>query len=495
MLLVYKYSINFITGLFLFTLITPVFGQTKVFDKVIAADGTGDYPSIAYAISMYSNSRKVFFIKNGIYREKILISSQKTNIRLIGESRDGVIITYDDYAGKSASSTSTAESYTFRVEGDGFYAENITFQNTATQAQAVAVYTRADTVAFKNCRFLGYQDTHFADKGRQYFLNCETRGDVDFIFGDGAVFYDQSVIVSRSRKAGYITAPADAKVTSPKTGGGTNYHGILIHNCDVIAETGLADNSCYLGRPWNTYAASAFINCRIGNHIKPEGWSVWTTDPTGDGYNNHLTAFFAEYKSMKPDGGLVDISNRVSWSKQLGDTDTALYSIPDYFLGWDPTIKTTALSSPQNLKIINDSLVWDEISSCRGYVILCNDSVIGFSKSSSFYIGQQASGIFTVKSVNPFGALSSASQQLLPTGTNNNPEISPDIIVYVNQGMLLLPENCNAEIFNITGTKIRSSVNQCAISLNDLKEGVYIVKILPDQIGTCMVRKILYTKN
>ena len=112
--------------------VTELNAQTKVFDKIIARDGTGDYTSITTAISMYSNSRKIFFIKNGVYNEKILIRAQKTNIRLIGESVDGVIVTWDDYAGKSATSSSTAESYTFRVEGDGFYAENITFQNTAT---------------------------------------------------------------------------------------------------------------------------------------------------------------------------------------------------------------------------------------------------------------------------------------------------------------------------------------------------------------------------
>lgn len=379
MLILQQHIIRCLSGLLSFLLTNTIFGQTKVFDKVIAADGTGDYTSVAYAISLYSNSRKVFFIKNGVYKEKILISSQKTNISLIGESRDGVIFTYDDYAGKSASSQSTAESYTFRVEGNGFYAENITFQNTATQAQAVAIYTRADTVTFKNCRFLGYQDTHFADKGRQYFLKCETRGDVDFIFGDGAVFYDQSVIVSRSRKGGYITAPADAKVTSPRPGGGTNYHGILIKNSEIIAEQGLDDNSCYIGRPWNSYASSVFYRCRLGNHIKPEGWSVWTTDPLKEGYTNHHTAFFAEFESINMDGAPADISQRVSWSKQLFGPDTAMYSLPDYFLGWDPTLKTNALPPPENLRIQNDSLFWSRVEGSRGYVILKNGSVTGFS--------------------------------------------------------------------------------------------------------------------
>ena len=468
------------------------FTQTKVFDKIIASDGSGDYPSIAYAISLYSNSRKVFFIKNGIYKEKVLISSQKTNIRLIGESVDGVIITYDDYAGKSASSSSTAESYTFRVEGNGFYAENITFQNTATLAQAVAVYSKADTIVFKNCRFLGYQDTHYADNGRQYFLNCETRGDVDFIFGNAAAFYENSSIISRNRKGGYVTAPSETVLTSPKPGGGTYYHGILFKNCTLSAESGLANNSCTLGRPWGPYASSVFYRCKIGTHIKPEGWSVWSTDPLNEGYNNHTTAFFAEYNSLDLDGGIKDISQRVSWSKQLGSEDTALYTLDTYFLGWDPTLKAKSLVVPQNLIIRNDSLVWDEIIGARGYVIIRNDSAFGFSVTPHFYIGDNYTDTFKVKSVNPFGALSLSSNSALITGSKallikevkNYP-------VYFSGLNLITPENISVEIYDIAGSLIRSVSHQSIINLSDTKDGIYIIKIQIDKKGTQIVRKII----
>ena len=464
--------------------------QTKVFDKIIAIDGTGDYTSIGTAISMYSSSRKVFFVKNGTYNEKILIDALKTNIRLIGESVNGVIIINNDYAGKSAKSSSTADSYTFRVEGNGFYAENITFQNTATQAQAVAIYTLADTIAFKNCHFYGYQDTHYADNGRQYYLNCETRGDVDFIFGSAAAMYENSVIISRSRKGGYLTAPSTAVITSAKPGGGTLCHGILIKNSQLQAETGLADNTCYLGRPWGTNASSVFIKCKLGSHIKPEGWSVWTTDPAGEGYNNHLSAFFAEYNSTNLSGDPVNISQRVTWSQQLSTSDTALYSISNYFKGWDPTIKTNALAAPTNVNIKNDSLKWNAIDGSRGYAILRNDSVIGFSVTPGYNITGKLTQSYRVKTVNKFGALSDVSQIAIHTNAKFIKQTTNNYSIYVSNGTLYIPENEKTEIFNMAGVLVKTSVLEQEIPINDLNNGLYIVKITLDKRGTIISQKI-----
>jgi pectinesterase len=488
--MVIKIQSKCFTGLAALLILFSVQAQTKVFDKIIASDGSGDYVSIATAINMYSNSRKVFFIKNGTYNEKILIDATKTNIRLIGESVNGVIITFNDYSGKSASSASTADSYTVRVEGNGFYAENITFQNTATQAQAVAIYTKADTIAFKNCRFYGYQDTHYADNGRQYFLNCETRGDVDFIFGNAAAMYENSTIISRSRKGGYVTAPSTTSLTSAKQGGGTDYHGIVIKNSTLKAESGLADNSCYLGRPWDANSASVFLNCKIGSHIKPEGWSVWTTDPLAQGYNNYTTAFFAEFNNTDSTGNPVNIAQRVSWSKQLTTGDTALYNVHNYFLGWNPSLKTTALPVPVNVHIQNDSLKWNTVTGARGYAILRNDSVIGFSTTTGFSITGKLTQNYRAKSVNPYGALSAAS---LAASTNIRiiDETSIKSKIYVSNEVLYVPENEKTEIYNIAGTLVKTIYFGQNISLGGMSKGIYIVRVTLNKNGPIITKKIL----
>jgi len=52
----------------------------------------------------------------------------------------------------------------------------------------------------------------------------------------------------------------------------------------------------YLGRPWRDYAAVAFINCDLGDHIKPEGWHNWGKS------EKEKTARYSEYGSTGPGG-------------------------------------------------------------------------------------------------------------------------------------------------------------------------------------------------
>ncbi len=61
--------------------------------------------------------------------------------------------------------------------------------------QAVACFVSADRAFFKNCRFLGYQDTlyTYGKHSRQYYEDCYIEGTVDFIFG-WSVLYSIVVI-------------------------------------------------------------------------------------------------------------------------------------------------------------------------------------------------------------------------------------------------------------------------------------------------------------
>ena len=101
---------------------------------------------------------------------------------------------------------------TVEINGAGFEADNITFENTAgNTGQAVAAAVRADRAIFKHCRFLGHQDTLFADYGRQYYVDSYIEGGVDFIFGNATAVFDHSEI--HANGPGYLTAQSR---TSPE---------------------------------------------------------------------------------------------------------------------------------------------------------------------------------------------------------------------------------------------------------------------------------------
>ena len=178
----------------------------KKADLTVAIDGSGDVKTVAEAIDKVPENNKkrfIIFIKKGIYDEQIRIPANKPYVSFIGESAENTKLTFN-ISNKVAGSTSAA--YAIYIGGHDFYAENITFENSfGTGSQAVAVLTEADRLIFKNCRFLGWQDTLYAKGGRQYFENCYIEGAVDFIFGQAAAVFENCEIHSKSD--GYIAAP------------------------------------------------------------------------------------------------------------------------------------------------------------------------------------------------------------------------------------------------------------------------------------------------
>src|SRR6185295_682495 len=104
---------------------------------------------------------------------KIVLPSDNTDVTFIGESVEKTIITFNDYSGRGRINTFT--SYTAKISGNRFVAENITFANSAGPVgQALALYVDADKAVFRNCRFIGNQDTIFTsgEDARQFFIDC-----------------------------------------------------------------------------------------------------------------------------------------------------------------------------------------------------------------------------------------------------------------------------------------------------------------------------------
>ncbi|MDE6525886.1 MAG: pectin esterase, partial [Muribaculaceae bacterium] len=135
------------------------------YDIVVAQDGSGDFMTVQEAVDAapdYSNARTRILVREGVYREKITIPASKRNLTLTGDGK--VVLSYDDYAsrkGYTGHEIGTTGSASVFVLPDNFTAENITFENTAgmNAGQAVACLVDGDRAVFRNCRFLGHQDT------------------------------------------------------------------------------------------------------------------------------------------------------------------------------------------------------------------------------------------------------------------------------------------------------------------------------------------------
>ncbi len=301
--------------------------HVREYDFVVAKDGSGDFFSVQEAINAVpdfrKNGRTLIYIRNGVYKEKLILPESKINVSFIGESVEHTILTYDDYAQKLnvfGESKSTSGSSSFYMYAPDFRAENITFENSAGPVgQAVAIFVSGDRAVFKNCRFLGNQDTlyTYGKYSRQYYENCYIEGTVDFIFGSStAVFKDCEI---RSKRDAYVTAASTPKGRD---------HGYVFVNCRLTADPGI--ENVYLGRPWRPYAQTVFIQCELGAHIRPEGWHNWGK------VSNEKTAFYAEYGST---GLGANLSERVRWAKKLKKKQLSAYSLEMVLAGddgWNP---------------------------------------------------------------------------------------------------------------------------------------------------------------
>jgi pectinesterase len=312
------------------------YGQTPTYPSsfTVAQDGSGNFKTIQeaiYAVRDLSQQQVTVFIKKGIYREKLVIPSWKTNITLKGESRDSTIITYDDHAGKRLAvrdeflkqdSIRTYTSYTLLIEGNDCRLEHLTVRNTAGRVgQAVALHVEGDRFSAFNCILSANQDTLYAatQNSRQLYDQCFIEGTTDFIFGEAtAVFINCTV---KSLANSFITA-ASTRPGQP--------FGFVFIRCRLVADA--AATKVYLGRPWRPYSKTVYIDTYMDSHIVKEGWDNWRNAA------NEQTTFYAEYNSSGPGANKEE---RVKWAKQLTRKQKKKYTVETILKGgdnWKPVV-------------------------------------------------------------------------------------------------------------------------------------------------------------
>ncbi len=294
--------------------------HARYYDIVVAKDGSGDFMTIQDAVNAvpdYSGPRTSMLVREGVYHEKIVIPESKRNLTMTGEGN--VVLSWDDCASRlnyAGNETGTTGSATVFVLPDNFVCENICFENTAgmNAGQAVACLVGGDKAVFRNCRFLGFQDTLYNyGKGKyHYFQDCYIEGSVDFIFGPSTALFNRCEIRCK-RDKGYITAPATPQGAR---------HGYVFYECKLTADDGVS--GCYLSRPWRDYGQTVYIRCEIDGHINPAGWHNWRNP------SREKTAFYAEYGN-KGAGAKTD---KRAFGHVLASLDG--YSLIEILNGWEP---------------------------------------------------------------------------------------------------------------------------------------------------------------
>ena len=305
---------------------------------VVASDGSGQYRTVQEAVDAAPEGGVLIEIKPGMYRQTVKISANGVELRGMGKRPQDVELVYDNTAGTAGG---TGKSGTVTVTGDDFTAENLTIANDWEKthvrsnegSQAVALHVTGDREVFRKVRFLGYQDTLYADSktchgmgetgpcraSRQYYVDCYIEGHVDFIFGDAKAVFDHCEIHAMAHPEVTITAQSRVRPDEDS--------GYVFRDCTVTAEPGADD--IYLGRPWRAYSTVVWINTYFPAKLDPKGWVEWG--------GRLATSDYAEYGSWGLSGNMAE---RVHPARELKYSELGKYSTKAWLSGtdgWDPT--------------------------------------------------------------------------------------------------------------------------------------------------------------
>lgn len=297
--------------------------QTSLF---VAADGSAPFKTVQDAImAVPSGSREnpvIIHITPGTYRELIYVQREKRFFKLVGSGATNTVLSFNLYAGMTNAEgkpMGTFKTPSTTIDADDFTAENLTFENSAGPVgQALAIRVDGDRAAFRNCRFLGWQDTILLNRGRQYFENCYIEGHVDFIFGAATAWFEKCKI--NCLRDGYVTAastPADQPF------------GFVFSNCQITGDN--PDVKTYLGRPWRVDASTIYLNCEMSEVVRPQGWNDWKKPEA------HTATRYAEFNS---NGAGANPTNRPDWSKQFSKAEARKITVEKVLGGadgWNPT--------------------------------------------------------------------------------------------------------------------------------------------------------------
>jgi pectin methylesterase-like acyl-CoA thioesterase len=416
-----------------FTVMERPVPTAKLYDAIVSKDGSSPapegstvevYKSVQAAIDAAPAGRIapwLIFVMNGEYEELVTIPENKPFIHLIGQDKEKTIISYWINNGGSSDlgweySTNNPESKTYgkqgvvQVNSTDFYTENISYIDSyGVERQAgpmgLAMSSRNDRQAFNNCQFRSYQDTWYTDvrnsSARQYVNNCLIEGAVDFYYGAGDNYIENSTF-RLAREGSVIVAPSHAA--------GTKWGYVMVNN--TIDGKGGANK---LGRAWQNQPIAVWINTTLKTTLAAEGWSEWHIAPK----------LFAEYNTMDADGNPVDLNNRrttykvdeeklapgetspVTRQAVLTTEEAAKYTYEAVTAGtddWNPRKFFEAVEAPTEVAYADGKITWQAAPFAICYLVSDADgNVVGMTKDAEYATATPA--VYTLRSVNEYGSL------------------------------------------------------------------------------------------
>jgi pectate lyase len=306
-------------------------------------------------------------VGNGSYRE-LLFERGKNNLALVGESRDGVVVSYENFEGENPGTGASAVTRgavatggrsIFLIESSDLVTlENFTLVNTHRRTgagdQAETIYFNADAgrLIATGMRFTSEQDT-VQLKGYSWFFNSLIEGNVDFIWGNNRVaLFENSEI--RSLGDSRATTASGGYVLQARTVTAADKGFVFMNSSFTEAPgpsgTTVAPGATYLARSGGSAAYFdnvSLINCRIDAHVAGLGWAEAGTNgqPAPNPAVATAVSGWKEFGSLDLAGNPLSLAARSASAHVLTAPEVAagfanraqIFAAFDDGAGWNPT--------------------------------------------------------------------------------------------------------------------------------------------------------------
>ena len=319
--------------------------------------------------------------------------------------------------------------------GEGLYMQDISLKNNfsygGNDGRAASLHDTGTKTVCKNVFLLSYQDTYYSHKvgGLYYFEGGELHGTVDYLCGNGKVYYDSVKLVNEVRSSATITANSEMYV---------------FNNCTVENNA----TTYNLGRAWSDNPVCVYLNTTL---LDPDRLvsTRWNLSGINSDYKvaGEYGTKNAAGENITPDRNVVTFTKaNTTLNTILDEKELQKYSMDSVLGDWAATAKAEAIqvAAPSDAELATGKIQWTAVNGATAYAVFKNDVLVAITEGTSVEVGTKEDGdTFTIRSANQRGGFGKAAAV----------EEKTTIIHLINPEALKAKDE---NIYNISGQRINA---------------------------------------
>ena len=427
-------------------------------------DASSFLDALDAANGMSGTDRVYVYLPNGTYDlgTKTLTEISRNNISIIGESMEGVIIKnrpIKEGIAITATLLNTATNTYLQDLTIDCIAPYGTGDDTKSAERGVCFQDKGNQTVMKKVYLKGLQDTYYSNSnsGTYYFEDCKIEGAVDYVCGNGDVYFNRTTFYTVNKSTG----AAGGVIAAPNT---KKSFGYIFNECTLDGMSN-EDGKYRLGRPWASGTIVRMLDTKM--LIKPTavGWDEWSTDVA----KQNSVEQFGEYNSVNANGTAIDLSQRKTSFKGVANNpvitadEAANYRPEAIFTGaWKPfTTSEQKEVEEGSAKLENGVITWKAVEGATSYAIFKKDELLAIVEGTSYTLEQPATSrgsepttavdVYTIRAINAMGGM-------------GEPVVIIDSSATAINGINAAENNSEKVIYNLQGVR-----------MNTAQKGVYII--------------------